>query len=169
MLKIRLKRMGRKGSPCYRFVVIESTKKRDGRSVDEIGFYNSKTKKGYFDIKKLYEWYDKGARPTDSVIGIGHKILIAKLQAEVKAELEALQNPQVGSQLQALIAAELQAELEALQTQNPQVVDLYARLNDMLADAIRTNGGSIRDLIEERDPELYEKLHGDKDEDEDES
>ena len=40
MIKIRLKRRGRKGQPCYRIVAMESHTKRDGASIEELGFYN---------------------------------------------------------------------------------------------------------------------------------
>jgi len=49
MLKIRLKRNGRKRQPSYRLVIMESTIRRDGRPVDEVGYYNPITKKSYFN------------------------------------------------------------------------------------------------------------------------
>ena len=44
MLKIRLKRLGAKKAPTYRVIVINSTTKREGRPVEELGYYNPKTK-----------------------------------------------------------------------------------------------------------------------------
>ncbi len=69
MLKIRLKRTGRRGQPHYRIVVMESSNPRDGRSVAEIGYYNPRTKPTTFDVdKKLAkEWLEKGAQPSDTV------------------------------------------------------------------------------------------------------
>jgi small subunit ribosomal protein S16 len=52
MLKLRLKRMGRKRAPAYRLVVIESRTRRDGRPVEEVGFYNPISKECKFDIPK---------------------------------------------------------------------------------------------------------------------
>jgi small subunit ribosomal protein S16 len=43
MLKLRLKRTGTKKRPAYRVVVVEARSKRDGRSVEEVGFYNPRT------------------------------------------------------------------------------------------------------------------------------
>ena len=40
MIKLRLKKYGRKGQPCYRIVAMDSRKKRDGASIEELGFYN---------------------------------------------------------------------------------------------------------------------------------
>jgi len=69
MLKIRLKRTGRRGQPHYRIVVMESSKPRDGETVEEIGYYNPRTKPATFDVdKKLAsEWLKKGAQPSDTV------------------------------------------------------------------------------------------------------
>ena len=53
MLKLRLKRIGRKRSPSYRLVIMENTFKRDGRSIDEVGYYNPISKQSYFDVKKI--------------------------------------------------------------------------------------------------------------------
>ena len=43
MIKLRLKKYGRKGQPCYRIVAMDSRKKRDGRAIEELGFYNPMT------------------------------------------------------------------------------------------------------------------------------
>ena len=50
MLKLRLKRIGRKRAPSYRLVVMESSTRRDGRPVEEVGFYNPISKQSHFDV-----------------------------------------------------------------------------------------------------------------------
>lgn len=69
MLKIRLKRTGKRGQPHYRVVVSEASKPRDGKTVEEIGYYNPRTKPAIFDIEKerAEYWLSKGAQPTDTV------------------------------------------------------------------------------------------------------
>ncbi len=67
MLKIRLKRLGAKKQPSYRIIVINSTTKREGRPIQELGFYNPKTKEMKFDKASALEWISKGAQPTDRV------------------------------------------------------------------------------------------------------
>ena len=67
MLKLRLKRIGRKRSPAYRLVVMENTFRRDGRPIEEIGYYNSISKESYFEIKKIQKWLNYGAKPTKVV------------------------------------------------------------------------------------------------------
>ncbi|MBP5204505.1 30S ribosomal protein S16 [bacterium] len=69
MLKIRLKRTGRKKSASYRIAVMDSAQPRDGRTIDELGFYDPKTNPSTFkfDEEKAKAWIAKGAQPTDTV------------------------------------------------------------------------------------------------------
>lgn len=67
MLKLRLKRTGRKRSASYRLVIMEHSTRRDGRPVDEVGFYNPITKQSSFDITKITNWLKVGAKPSDTV------------------------------------------------------------------------------------------------------
>ncbi len=72
MLKIRLKRIGKKKQPSYRFVVAEATQPRDSKTVEELGFYNPMTKPSTIKIEKerAKYWISKGAQPTDTVAQI---------------------------------------------------------------------------------------------------
>ncbi len=70
MLKLRLKRTGRKRSPSYRLVIMESTTRRDGRPIDELGYYNPITKYYKFDIDKIKQWLSYGVRPTKTTINL---------------------------------------------------------------------------------------------------
>lgn len=67
MLKIRLKRTGKKHEPHYRIVVTEARSRRDGRPVAEIGSWHPTEKKQTIDMKKYNEWVSKGAQPTATV------------------------------------------------------------------------------------------------------
>ena len=69
MLKIRLFRTGKKGQPSYRVVIAEARSKRNGRYVENIGFYNPLTEPATFKVKKdrLNYWLEKGAQPTETV------------------------------------------------------------------------------------------------------
>ena len=67
MLKLRLKRIGRKRSPSYRLVIMENTARRDGRPVEEVGYYNPITKQSYFDVEKIKKWLNYGVKPTETV------------------------------------------------------------------------------------------------------
>ncbi|HHT66252.1 MAG: 30S ribosomal protein S16 [Caldicoprobacterales bacterium] len=69
MVKIRLKRMGAKKNPFYRLVVADSRYPRDGRFLEEIGYYNPGTNPSEvkIDVEKAKDWLSKGAQPTDTV------------------------------------------------------------------------------------------------------
>lgn len=67
MLKIRLKRLGAKKAPSYRIIVINSTTKREGKPIQELGFYNPKTKEMRLDKATAESWISKGAQPTETV------------------------------------------------------------------------------------------------------
>lgn len=68
-VKIRLKRMGAKKNPFYRIVVADSRSPRDGRFIEEIGYYNPLTepKTVKIDNEKAKKWLNNGAKPTDTV------------------------------------------------------------------------------------------------------
>ena len=68
-VKIRLKRMGSKKNPFYRIVVADSRKPRDGRFIEEIGYYNPLTEPKilHVDADKANNWIKNGAKPTDTV------------------------------------------------------------------------------------------------------
>lgn len=79
MLKLRLKKMGRKRQPSYRLVIMENKNRRDGRAIDEVGYYNPITKESFFNSEKIIKWLENGVKPTDTVKGLlkKAKILIA--------------------------------------------------------------------------------------------
>lgn len=70
MLKLRLKRTGRKRSPSYRLVIMENSFRRDGRPIEEVGYYNSLTKNYKFDEEKIKKWLQYGVQPTKTVTNL---------------------------------------------------------------------------------------------------
>ncbi|MFR7349214.1 30S ribosomal protein S16 [Peptoniphilus sp.] len=68
-VKIRLRRMGSKKNPFYRIVVADSRAPRNGRFIEELGFYNPLTepKKVVVNLESVNKWIENGARPTDTV------------------------------------------------------------------------------------------------------
>jgi len=67
MLKLRLKRIGRKRSPAYRLVIMENTVRRDGRPIEEVGYYNPISKESKFEVEKIKKWLSYGVQPTEIV------------------------------------------------------------------------------------------------------
>ena len=74
-VKIRLRRTGAKKAPSYRVVVADSRYPRDGRFIEEIGYYNPLTEPSTIkiDLEKAKNWIANGAQPTDTV-----KVLLKK-------------------------------------------------------------------------------------------
>ena len=70
MLRLRLKRIGRKGYPSYRLVIMENACRRDGRPIDEIGYYNPISKDYKFEKEKIQKWLKYGAQPTKTVLSL---------------------------------------------------------------------------------------------------
>ena len=68
-VKIRLKRMGANKKPFYRIVVADSRAPRDGRFIEEIGYYNpvSEPKQIKINDEKAKKWLGVGAQPTETV------------------------------------------------------------------------------------------------------
>ena len=69
MVKIRLRRMGAKQNPFYRIVVADARYPRDGRFIEELGYYNPMEEPSAVkvDADKAKDWMAKGAQPTDTV------------------------------------------------------------------------------------------------------
>ena len=67
MLKIRLKRLGRKRRPTYRVVLMNVDTKRDGKTIEEFGFYNPLTKECVLNKDRIQLRLSQGAQPTKTV------------------------------------------------------------------------------------------------------
>lgn len=132
MLKIRLKRLGCKKAPAYRIIVINSTTKREGKPVQELGHYNPKTKAMKLDKATALDWIKKGAQPTDTVKYLIDncnadgslnykqktekklsKKAIAKLEAEKEAKAKAKEEEKAAAEAAAAAPAEEPAAEEA--------------------------------------------------------
>ncbi|WP_010623650.1 30S ribosomal protein S16 [Companilactobacillus versmoldensis] len=68
-VKIRMKRMGSKLRPFYRIVVADSRSPRDGRFIEQVGYYNpiSQPEELKLEDDKIMDWLQKGAQPSDTV------------------------------------------------------------------------------------------------------
>ena len=67
--RIRLKRTGSRHQPHFRVVVMDQRASRDGRAIEEIGYYNPRTEPATIDIEeeRALHWLSKGAQPTETV------------------------------------------------------------------------------------------------------
>ena len=67
MVKIRLKRIGSKKAPHYRLVVTDSRNRRDGKPIEEVGYYNPRSKELKVNKEAVQQWIKDGAQPSETV------------------------------------------------------------------------------------------------------
>jgi len=88
MVKIRLRRIGKKGQPTYRVVVTDGRSPRDGRFIETIGSYNPGPDPSVIEINgpRALEWISKGAQPTQAVTRLMEVAgVVAKQQPKARA------------------------------------------------------------------------------------
>ncbi|ABB57802.1 30S ribosomal protein S16 [Synechococcus elongatus] len=76
MIKLRLKRFGKKREVSYRIVATNSTSRRDGLPLEELGFYNPRTNETRLDVPAIVRRLQQGAQPTETVRSILRKAQI---------------------------------------------------------------------------------------------
>ena len=90
MVRIRLRRVGRKKTPLYRIVVADSRSPRDGRFIETIGQYDPRKTEGGLNIEtdRANHWLDQGAQPSDTVRSLLRRagLLKARHTARVAAK-----------------------------------------------------------------------------------
>tara|TARA_Y100000766_G_scaffold97576_1_gene83235 strand:- start:173 stop:568 length:396 start_codon:yes stop_codon:yes gene_type:complete len=117
MIKLRLKRFGKKREASFRLVACNSTSRRDGRPLEELGFYNPRTKETRLDTEAIRERLGQGAQPTDVVRtllergGLLEKTVrsaetVGKLKQAAKREADAKQAAKDAAEAKAAAAAE---------------------------------------------------------------
>lgn len=86
MVKIRLRRVGRKKTPVYRIVVADARSPRDGRFIETIGQYDPRRSEGGLtvDTARANHWLDVGAQPTDTVRSLLRKAGVLKARHEAR-------------------------------------------------------------------------------------
>lgn len=106
-VKLRLKRMGTKKRPFYRLVAMDSRKARDGRFIEELGYYNPLTDPATVHIEEglVFKWFERGAIPSTNAAN-----LLRKLGYVQKWEL----------MKQGLGGADLEQRVEAIRNQREQ-------------------------------------------------
>ena len=120
MIKLRLKRFGKKREASFRLVACNSTSRRDGRPLQELGFYNPRTKETRLDTEAIRERSGQGAQPTDIVRtllergGLIEKtvrpsVTVGQAKQTAKREAAAKQAAKDAAEAKAAAAAEAEA------------------------------------------------------------
>jgi small subunit ribosomal protein S16 len=73
MLKIRLKKCGKKTQVSYKIVAVDSRVKREGKCIEELGFYNRRKNELFLKKKRVKEFFENGAKPTKAVDSLINK------------------------------------------------------------------------------------------------
>ena len=115
MVKIRLKRMGAKKRPFYRLVVADSRSPRDGKFIEEIGFYDPlpNPARVQIDADKVREWMRRGARPSD----VARKLLEREGILQRSAQVRRAAPAAVAAEAPAAAAASAAAEQPAAEVE----------------------------------------------------
>ena len=126
MVKIRLKRMGANKKPFYRVVVADSRAPRDGKFIEEIGYYNPMTEPAdiKIDEEKAQKWLGTGAQPTDTVKKLFQKSGILQKAVKPMGEL-------VSAIAKSLVENPEAVEVSEEQSNGTTVVQLKVAPDDM--------------------------------------
>ena len=128
MIKLRLKRFGKKREASFRLVACNSTSRRDGRPLQELGFYNPRTKETRLDTDALRVRLAQGAQPTEAVRSLLEKggLLEKKIrQAEIvgKAKQEELRKQAAKKETKETKANSSEVEASSSEETNPEQKD----------------------------------------------
>lgn len=86
MVKIRLKRMGSKFNAFYRIVAADVKAPRDGRFIEEVGYYNPNSKELKIDKELIFKWLNNGAQPTNTVKNLFKKEKVWEEYSKAKSK-----------------------------------------------------------------------------------
>ena len=89
--KIRLKRIGRRGQPSYRVVVVDEAKSRNSQVIEELGFFNPIEDKFDINTAQALDWLKKGAQPTPTTRDMLSKLGVMRQWHEIRQGLEPTQ------------------------------------------------------------------------------
>ena len=135
MIKLRLKRFGKKKEASFRIVACNSTSRRDGRPLQELGFYNPRTKETRLDTEALRIRLTQGAQPTDVVrtllekggllekierpsIAIGKEKLEKEKAAKARTKDQESESNKVESEITKAESESVEAESESIEAES---------------------------------------------------
>jgi small subunit ribosomal protein S16 len=142
MVRIRLRRMGKRHQPSYRVVVADSESPRDGRFIENIGFYNPRNEPPTIEIdaERARYWLSVGAQPSDPAARLLRKIgvLGGEAPAEAAAEEAAVEEVAAPEESAVEEAAPAEAEVEEPATEAVQTETVEAQETEAPAESAET-------------------------------
>lgn len=127
MVRIRLRRTGKKKQASFRVVIADSEAPRDGRFIENVGFYNPRTDPPTIELKedRIRYWLSQGAQPSDPVVWMLRKVGILsgegapaatmtqdELEADADADVEAAEESEAGDETEVEAEEEFEADDE---------------------------------------------------------
>ena len=107
MVRVRLKRTGARNAICFRVVVMDQRSSRDGKAIEELGFYNPRSKEEKIDLERLEYWKGVGAVVSETVTDIADRV------REGKSLKDRVRKPTLSKKAKAKAAAEAEAKAKA--------------------------------------------------------
>jgi small subunit ribosomal protein S16 len=170
MLRIRLARRGKKRQPSYRVVVAESSYKRDGRFVEQIGYYNPMVNPIEYKVQeeRALHWLNVGAQPSDAVRRLLEKqgtydrltrLRGGEAMGKLVAEFEGTTWPPV-------VEAVEEAVSDATETVSEEAEGVLESLQEAVSGAAAAVSETVSDVVEtisETVENLVERITGDDD------
>ena len=115
MVRVRLKRTGTRNAVCFRVVVMDQRSSRDGKAIEELGFYNPRTKEESVNVERADYWKSVGAVFSQTVIDVIERVRAGKTLRDVerKASLSKKAVERAKAEAEAKAAAEAEAKAAA--------------------------------------------------------
>ena len=115
MVRIRLKRTGTRNAICFRVVVMDQRSSRDGKAIEQLGFYNPRSKEEKIDLERLDYWKGVGAVISETVADIADRVRSGKSlkDRERKPSLSKKAKAKAAAEAEAKAAAEAEAKAKA--------------------------------------------------------
>ena len=107
MVRVRLKRTGTRNAACFRIVVMDQRSSRDGKAIEELGFYNPRSKEEKINIERVDYWKGGGASFSETVEAIAARV------REGKSLKDIVRKPSLSKKAKAKLEAEAKAKAEA--------------------------------------------------------
>lgn len=107
MVRVRLKRTGTRNAACFRIVVMDQRSSRDGKAIEELGFYNPRSKEEKINIERVDYWKGVGASFSETVEAIATRV------REGKSLKDIVRKPSLSKKAKAKLEAEAKAKAEA--------------------------------------------------------
>ena len=115
MVRVRLKRTGARNAACFRVVVMDQRSSRDGKAIEQLGFYNPRSKEEKVDLERLDYWKSVGAVISETVADIADRVRSGKSlkDRERKPSLSKKAKAKAAAEAEAKAAAEAEAKAKA--------------------------------------------------------